>query len=73
MDDLNQAAKNYLKSAQAFKEPKVQALAKLGLSWSYLKLTKYKEAEEVLAEIKSSNLDKKSLDIFLLRKKFYRF
>ncbi|MDP2927549.1 MAG: tetratricopeptide repeat protein [Candidatus Omnitrophota bacterium] len=66
LDNLDQAAINYLKSAQAFKEPKVQALAKLGLGWSYLKLTKYKEAEEVLADIKSSSLDKKSLDILLL-------
>ena len=66
LNDLDQAAKNYLKSAQAFKEPKVQALAKLGLGWSYLKLAKYKEAEEVLADIKSSSLDKKSLDILWL-------
>jgi len=66
LDNLNQAAKNYFMSAQTFKEPKAQALARLGLGWSYLKLTKYKEAEEVLAEIKSSNLDKKSLDILLL-------
>ncbi|MCG2708395.1 MAG: tetratricopeptide repeat protein [Candidatus Omnitrophica bacterium] len=66
LGNLDEAAKNYLKSAQAFKEPKVQALAKLGLGWSYLKLTKYKEAEEVLAEIKQSGLDKKSLDILLL-------
>ena len=66
LDNLDQAAKNYLKSAQAFKEPKVQALAKLGLGWSLLKLTKYKEAEEVLADIKPSALDKKSLDILLL-------
>ncbi|MCX5699039.1 MAG: tetratricopeptide repeat protein [Candidatus Omnitrophica bacterium] len=66
LDNLDDAAKNYLKSAQAFKEPKVQALAKLGLGWSLLKLTKYKEAEEVLADIKPSSLDKKSLDILLL-------
>jgi TolA-binding protein len=66
LDNFDQAAKNYLKSSQAFKEPKVQALAKLGLGWSYLKLIKYKEAEEVLADINLSTLDKKSLDIFLL-------
>ncbi len=66
LNNIDEAAKNYLKSAQAFKEPKVQALAKLGLGWSYLKLIKYKEAEDVFADIKSSSLDKKSLDIFLL-------
>ncbi|MHB8154851.1 MAG: tetratricopeptide repeat protein, partial [Candidatus Omnitrophota bacterium] len=66
LDNFDQAVKNYLKSAQAFKEPKVQALAKLGLGWSYLKLIKYKEAEEVLADINSTRLDKKSLEILLL-------
>ena len=64
--NFEEAAKNYLKSVQTFKEPQVQALAKLGLGWSYLKLTKYKEAEEVLMDIKPSILDKKSLDILLL-------
>ncbi len=66
LDNLGQAAKNYLKSVQTFKEPKAQALAKLGLGWSYLKLTKYKEAEDVLVDIKTSSLDKKSLDVLLL-------
>ncbi|MDD5130233.1 MAG: tetratricopeptide repeat protein [Candidatus Omnitrophica bacterium] len=66
LDHLDEAAKNYLKSAQAFKEPKAQALAKLGLGWSYLKLSRYKETEDVFSEIKSGILDKKSLDIFLL-------
>jgi len=66
LDNFNAAAKNYLKSAQAFKEQKVQALAKLGLGWSYLKLAKYQEAEEILMEIKQSSLDKKSLDILIL-------
>ena len=66
LDDLDEAVKNYLRSAQAFKEEKVQALAKLGLGWSYLKLMKYKEAEEVFTDIKQSSLDKKSLDILVL-------
>ena len=66
LGDFDEAVKNYFKSAQTFKEPKEQALAKLGLGWSYLKLTKYKEAEEVLMEIKPASLDKKSLDILLL-------
>jgi TolA-binding protein len=66
LDNFNEASKNYFKSAQTFKELRVRALAKLGLGWSYLKLAKYKEAEDVLADIKQSSLDKKSLDIFLL-------
>jgi TolA-binding protein len=66
LDNLNEAAKNYLKSAQAFKDEKSQDLAKLGLSWSYLKLKRHSEAEEIFADINQSSLDKKSLDILLL-------
>ncbi|MFA5093450.1 MAG: tetratricopeptide repeat protein [Candidatus Omnitrophota bacterium] len=66
LENFEQAAKNYLKSAQISKEPKVQALANLGLGWSYLKLTKYKEAENILTQIKQNILDKKSLDTLLL-------
>ncbi|MDD5108848.1 MAG: tetratricopeptide repeat protein [Candidatus Omnitrophica bacterium] len=66
LDNFNEAVKNYLKSVQAFKEQKAQVLAKLGLGWSYLKLAKYKEAEEVFGDIKYGSLDKKSLDIFIL-------
>lgn len=65
-DNFEEAVKNYLKSAQAFGEQKAQALARLGLGWSYLKLIKYKEAEEVFNEIKQSSLDQKSIDIFIL-------
>lgn len=66
LNDFNQAAKDYLKSAQGFKDPKAQALAKLGLGWAYLKLAKYKDAEEAFAVIKQDTLDKKGLDIFVL-------
>jgi len=66
LDNLNEAAKNYLKSAQAFKDEKARGLAKLGLGWSYLKLKRYDEAEDIFVDIKQSSLDKKSLDIFLL-------
>ncbi|MDO8488929.1 MAG: tetratricopeptide repeat protein [Candidatus Omnitrophota bacterium] len=66
LENFNEAVKNYLKSVQAFKEQKAQVLAKLGLGWSYLKLSKYKEAEDVFGDIKYGSLDKKSLDIFIL-------
>jgi TolA-binding protein len=66
LDNFEEAAKNYFKSAQISREPQIQALAKLGLGWAYLKLLKYKEAEDVIMEIKSTSLDKKSLDILIL-------
>ncbi|MFA5199776.1 MAG: tetratricopeptide repeat protein, partial [Candidatus Omnitrophota bacterium] len=66
LNNPEDASRNYLKSSQGFKDPKIQVLARLGLGWSYLKLNKYKEAEEVLYDIKQNILDKKSLDILIL-------
>ncbi len=66
LGNLNEAAKNYLKSAQSFKDELAQSLAKLGLGWSYLKLKRYDEAEDIFADIKQTSLDKKSLDILIL-------
>ncbi len=66
LNNFEEAIKNYLLAAQLFKEQKASALAKLGLGWSYLKLEKFKDAQEVFADIKQSNLDKKNLDIFVL-------
>lgn len=66
LDNFSEAVKDYSKSAQAFKDEKAKVLAKLGSGWSYLKLAKYKEAEDVFADIKEADLDKKSRDIFIL-------
>ncbi|MDD5408917.1 MAG: tetratricopeptide repeat protein [Candidatus Omnitrophica bacterium] len=66
MDNFNDSARDYLKSAQAFKDELARALARLGLAWSYLKLRKYDEAEEVFADIRKDTLDRKSLDILIL-------
>ncbi|TAM43085.1 tetratricopeptide repeat protein, partial [bacterium] len=66
LDSLEEASANYLRSSQVASDDKVGALARLGLAWSYLKLKRYKEAEEVFEDIKQSALDKKSADIMLL-------
>ncbi len=66
LDNLEEAVKSYLKSAQTSQDPKVQVLARLGLGWSYLKLKKYKEAEEILMDIKLESLEPKSIEILLL-------
>ncbi len=65
-NNFEEAAKNYIKSAQISREPQVQALAKLGLGWSYLKLLKYKDAEGIIMGIKPESLDKKSTEVLLL-------
>lgn len=66
LNNLDEAVRNYFRALIISKEQKVQVLAKLGLGWSYLKLKKYKEAEDVFTEIKQNDLDKKNLDILIL-------
>ncbi|MDD5725242.1 MAG: tetratricopeptide repeat protein [Candidatus Omnitrophica bacterium] len=68
LEDFAASGENYQKSAQASQDPKIRALAKLGLSWAYLKLARYKEAEDALAEVNPADLDKKNRDIFSLGK-----
>ena len=66
LGNLEEACVNYLKSSKAANDDKVGTLANLGLAWSNLKLKRYGEAEEAFADIKQSDLDKKSMDIMLL-------
>jgi len=68
LGNFQEAARNYVKVSQLAADEKIGGLAKLGLAWAYLKLNKYKEADEAFAEVTPSFLDKKSLDIFLLGK-----
>ncbi len=47
-------------------DDKMQALAKLDLGWSYLKLKRYQEAEDIFVDLKQEYLEKRSRDILLL-------
>jgi len=67
-DSFKDAVSDYLESVRLFKDEKARSLAKLGLAWSYLKLNKYREAEDYFAGIRQDSLDAKSLEIFLLGK-----
>ncbi|MDD5116481.1 MAG: tetratricopeptide repeat protein [Candidatus Omnitrophica bacterium] len=66
LDDLAEAAKDYLKAAQSFQDKNARALANLGLGWSYLKTRRYDEAGEVFSGIRQEDLDKKGLDVLIL-------
>jgi TolA-binding protein len=66
LGDYREAAKNYLKSMRSFQDKKARALANLGLGWSYLKLEKYKDAEDVFSGIDQGDLDEKGLEVLLL-------
>ena len=47
---------------------KLQAIARLGLAWSYLKTKQYTPADESFKSIQETNLEKKSRDVLLLGK-----
>ena len=73
LGDFEGASQNYAKAYSVTSEDKVKASARLGLGWSYLKLKKYKEAEDVFSEINAGNLDKKSMEVLLLGKALLMF
>ncbi|MFH1413853.1 MAG: tetratricopeptide repeat protein [Candidatus Omnitrophota bacterium] len=68
LDNFTQAIDAYSKVIDKIKDEKIHALSELGISWSYLKLKKYKESEASFAKVKRGLLEKQSLDVFLLGK-----
>ncbi|MCX5707181.1 MAG: tetratricopeptide repeat protein [Candidatus Omnitrophica bacterium] len=68
LNDFNKAQDAYFKALAYAKDEKLQSLSKLGLSWSYLKLKRYQEAESTFSEIKEDGLEKRSRDVLLLGK-----
>lgn len=68
LDDLNAALQEYALVIKNNRDEKMQALSKLGMGWSYLKLKRYTEAETLFLEIKPQDLEKRSLDVLLLGK-----
>ena len=68
--DYPAAIENYLKSIKSTADNKTQALSKLGLVWSYLKLEKYNEVESAILDIKKEYLEKKNLEALILAKGF---
>jgi TolA-binding protein len=68
LNNFTEAIDEYSKVIQGASDEKTKSLARLGTAWSYLKLKRYKEAENTLAELKRESLDKKSQDTLLLSK-----
>ncbi|MEW6100666.1 MAG: tetratricopeptide repeat protein [Candidatus Omnitrophota bacterium] len=62
LNNLMEAVERYSKVLANTQDPKIQALSRLGICWSYLKLKRYKEAEEAFLAIKMENLEKRSQD-----------
>ncbi|MFH0855029.1 MAG: tetratricopeptide repeat protein [Candidatus Omnitrophota bacterium] len=56
----------YSKGLDANPDNKIQALTRLDLGWAYLKLKRYKDAEDVFAGLKREDLEKRNLEVLLL-------
>lgn len=68
LGNFEEALAAYAKVLGLNPDEKMQALCKLDLAWSYLKLKRYKEAEDVFWSLKQEDLEKRSRDILLLGK-----
>ncbi len=65
-NNFNEAIEAYSEALSNTSDEKMQALSRLGIGWSDLKLKKYKEAQDIFDRIKPDNLQKASLDVLLL-------
>lgn len=72
-NNYSEAAQIYEKTINASRDTRMQAIARLGLAWSYLKLKQYPKARDVFGEIAVAALEKKSQDVFYLGKAIMAF
>lgn len=68
LGNFNQSLEYYLKALKESNDNRIQALSRLGACWVYLKLKRYREAEDELLLLKEENFDKKGLETLLLAK-----
>ncbi|MFA5725801.1 MAG: tetratricopeptide repeat protein [Candidatus Omnitrophota bacterium] len=68
LDNFSESIEAYSKSLASNPDEKMQELIKLDLAWAYLKLKRYKEAEDIFWSIKQKSLEERSRDILFLGK-----
>lgn len=68
LGNFDQSLEYYTKVLKESNDGKMQSLSRLGLSWAYLKLKRYKEAESEFSLLKEESFDKKGLETLLLGK-----
>jgi len=68
LNNFTEAADEYSKVLSNTDDEKIEALSRLGMGWSYLKLKRYKEAEDAFVVLKADNLEKISRNILILGK-----
>jgi len=69
-DNLNEAVAAYTKAIANTQDSRIQALSKLGLGWTYIRLKQYNQAQDTFFGLNSSNLEKKSQELLFLAKAF---
>lgn len=70
LNNFQEAVDEYSRVLANTDDDRIQALSRLSIGWSYLKLKLYKEAEETFLKIKKDSLEKKGQDVLLLGKAF---
>lgn len=68
LNNYAEAIEEYSRGLAAAADDKIQALAKLGMGWAYLKLKKYRESEDAFSGVDADSLEKTSVEVLLLGK-----
>jgi TolA-binding protein len=68
LDNFQEAIDAYAEAVKGSEDAKFRSLSQLGIGWCYLKLKKYKEAEDAFLGLNSADLDKRSQDVMLTGK-----
>jgi len=68
LNNFNEAIDEYSKVVVAKGDEKIQGLSNLGITWAYLRLKQFKQAQDVLSAINPEALEKSSRDVLLLAK-----
>jgi len=68
LNNFKEAIAEYSSVLKKSSDPKLKALSKMGLAWSYLKLKQYKDAESAFLDVKEESLDKRSQEVLRLGK-----
>lgn len=66
LNNFSEAIQQYSRALAAVQDESLEALAKLGIGWSYLKLKEYAKAEENFSQVDAKKLENKSRDVLLL-------
>lgn len=68
LNNFSLAIEEYSRVISDLSDQRIQALSKLGLAWTYLKLKQYQKSEEIFLGLKSDSLENENLYFLLLGK-----